>query len=282
MKFPRVHLFLLPGLVVIATALAFGQASIQGTPQDGGQSPIPTSSRLAVRKYLTEIISRYNSDEGSSTTRYLTSPRPRKQSQVASSRRSPRGPLRNKNASRLLSLQDRADNRAYDGAPPMMLHSKNFAKTKQCIECHDQGMTMGSKFARPISHAYLTNCEQCHVESKNLYLEFVRIPAINSFEGLRPPGGGVRASSFSPPVMPHSTFMRVNCLACHGDSGYQGLQTTHPERMNCVQCHGVAAGFEQTSPFYTGNPGMVLPTTPKRTEPLGILPPEQLPNAQDK
>ncbi len=129
-------------------------------------------------------------------------------------------------------------------------------------------MYLGNRYARPISHAYLVNCEQCHVESKHLYLEFTRRPVNNSFKGLHPPVGGVRASMVAPPVMPHATMMRVNCLSCHGLNGYRGLRTTHPERLNCVQCHGVAAGFDQTSPFYTGTSNLTLP----RVSPTGHVP----------
>ena len=86
----------------------------------------------------------------------------------------------------------------------------------------------------------------------------------------------MRASSVAPPVMPHSTLMRVNCLACHGPNGYRGLRTTHPERLNCVQCHAVAAEADQSSPYFTGRPELVLPTVPDMTPRPGAADPATL------
>ena len=42
----------------------------------------------------------------------------------------------------------------------------------------------------------------------------------------------------APPVMPHSAFMRENCLACHsGPAAREEIRTPHPERPRCGQCH---------------------------------------------
>ncbi|MBC8200455.1 MAG: hypothetical protein H8E86_00295 [Planctomycetes bacterium] len=136
------------------------------------------------------------------------------------------------------TLEDRMLNRAYDGAPPTMKHPASFAKTKNCLDCHGQRFKLGNRIARPMPHPYLANCEQCHVEETS-ELFTVGEETKNYFVGLQPLLSGSRSYEGAPPVMPHTIFMRTNCLACHGPQGYAGLQTDHPERRNCTQCHGV-------------------------------------------
>ncbi len=58
----------------------------------------------------------------------------------------------------------------------------------------------------------------------------------NHFVGLAAPESGPRAFPGAPPQIPHATFMRTDCLSCHGDTSYRGLRTTHPWRRNCQQC----------------------------------------------
>lgn len=139
---------------------------------------------------------------------------------------------------REFTLETRMLNRAFDGAPPTMKHPASFAKTKNCLDCHGQNFKLGDRLARPMPHPYLINCEQCHVEETSEIFE-VGEETKNYFAGLQPLQGGSRSYDGAPPVMPHSIFMRTNCLACHGSQGYAGLQTDHPERRNCTQCHAV-------------------------------------------
>jgi len=61
----------------------------------------------------------------------------------------------------------------------------------------------------------------------------------NGFEGqpqdLRK---GERLYDGAPPVMPHSAFMRENCLACHdGLDVREEIRTSHADRERCTQCH---------------------------------------------
>lgn len=164
---------------------------------------------------------------------------------------------RNKDRARTNMLFRRADLRAYDGAPPIMPHSRNFAKTKSCLDCHASGIWLGERFGAPISHPHLLNCQQCHVESRNLELPWAENIEENTFEGMEAFRGGTTAWEGAPPVMPHATMMRTDCLSCHGPDSYPGLRTDHPERLNCVQCHAMAASLDQTSPFFTGNATLV-------------------------
>ena len=142
----------------------------------------------------------------------------------------------------------RAERRAFDGAPPVIPH-ENFGMT--CIQCHDlQGMEVdGVGFAPPSPHASprslasggtavgmgaFSHCRQCHAFSIAAD-EFKG----NTFAGLRQDlRQGARLNPFAPPTLPHSTFMRENCIACHsGPAAREEVRTDHPERPHCRQCH---------------------------------------------
>ena len=147
-------------------------------------------------------------------------------------------------------LEDRARWRAYDGAPPVMPHTRNFAQRKSCLECHANGIRLGGRFGPAVSHPQLLNCRQCHVESRNLDLPFPEPRVDNSFEGRLAFLEGHRAGPGAPPMMPHTTLMRTRCLSCHDSDGAPGLRIDHSDRMNCVQCHAVPAGLDQSSPYF--------------------------------
>jgi len=149
------------------------------------------------------------------------------------------------------SLRERAARRAYEGAPPPTPHSGVFGRgVKTCLDCHLEGMTLGSRVARPMSHAPLTQCTQCHVEAAHRMLGAAEPLASNAFEGAGSRGPGARASEDAPPAMPHTPFMRGRCLSCHGEHGYPGLQTDHPRRAQCVQCHVPRAGRDPRAPVF--------------------------------
>ncbi|MEM7352255.1 MAG: hypothetical protein AAF657_15750 [Acidobacteriota bacterium] len=142
----------------------------------------------------------------------------------------------------------RAERRAFDGAPPVIPH-QNFGIA--CSECHDrEGMEVeGTGFAPPSPHAVprwpafgvtttgmsaISRCQQCHVfdTSDELFVAntFVGLP-----QDLR---RGERLNPFAPPTLPHKTFMRENCTACHsGPAAREEIRTDHPQRARCRQCH---------------------------------------------
>ena len=134
---------------------------------------------------------------------------------------------------------ERAERRAFDGAPPIVPH-QNFGMT--CTECHDlQGMEVeGVGFAPPSPHeatlgmSAFSRCQQCHVFSV-ADGEFKG----NTFAGLSQDlRRGARLNPFAPPTLPHKTFMRENCTACHsGPAAREEIRTDHPERPRCQQCH---------------------------------------------
>ena len=143
------------------------------------------------------------------------------------------------------SLNRRAALRAYNGAPPVVPHPVDQLSSAACMACHGEGLKTKSLTAAMLPHPYLTNCTQCHVE-QSMPLTTSPVIVENTFKGLPAPFAGPRAWTGAPPIVPHSTFMRDNCLACHGNVGRVGMQSTHPWRQSCLQCHAPSAQLDQT------------------------------------
>lgn len=159
-------------------------------------------------------------------------------------------PAADKFAARVRAMDERALLRAYEGAPPTIPHSISDLAVATCTVCHSQGLLAGGKVARMIAHTSMTNCTQCHVETTSPQLGDAATP-LNMFTGLRSSGyGGTRAYAGAPPVIPHATFMRTNCVSCHGEHGYDGWRPDHLGRSNCIQCHAPAAEFDQLAPTF--------------------------------
>lgn len=170
-------------------------------------------------------------------------------------------------AARVAAMEDRALLRAFEGAPPVIPHPIAGLNVETCRACHAQGLTAGDSVARMVSHTWLVACTQCHVEATSPIGDGAAMPG-NDFVGLRASGyGGTRAWGGAPPVIPHTLFMRTNCVSCHGEHGYDGWRPDHLSRTNCVQCHTPAAGFEQLSPTF-GQPE----PSPWLRDALGALP----------
>ncbi len=133
----------------------------------------------------------------------------------------------------------RASRRAYDGAPPVIPHKRTSAA---CTACHTTaGKSVPGVGIAPANPHLLTgrsaatvHCQQCHTRAI-VNTTFVE----NGFEGLRRDLlRADRVAYGAPPVMPHSTLMRENCLACHsGLAARPEIRCSHPERINCRQCH---------------------------------------------
>lgn len=143
------------------------------------------------------------------------------------------------------ALARRNINRAFNGAPPTIPHPIDPMSTQSCVACHADGHKTESLRIPKMSHTYMTNCTQCHIEQTPQH-----IPASlfrpNSFVGLPAPNGGPRAFEGAPPQIPHSTWMRTDCISCHGPTGLQGLRSTHPWRTSCQQCHAPSSLLDQT------------------------------------
>jgi len=143
-----------------------------------------------------------------------------------------------------LSLSVRASRRAFNGAPPVIPHAVDGTNDAACYACHGDGAVIGGRIANRMSHGPLANCLQCHAAPPPPpFADLVETP-INAFVGLPAPIQGPRAFDGAPPLVPHSTWMREECLSCHGGL-VPGLEVTHRWRTNCLQCHGTSMRLEQ-------------------------------------
>lgn len=147
------------------------------------------------------------------------------------------------------ALDERAERRAFDGAPPVVPHKITQIDSVSCLKCHGEGTKIGDRHASKICHDRMSNCTQCHVEgSANGGPPRETLPNLmgeNEFVGLEAPLHGERATRTAPPMIPHTTWMRTDCLSCHGPSGKNAIQTRHPYRQNCNQCHAPSAALDQ-------------------------------------
>lgn len=144
------------------------------------------------------------------------------------------------------SSEVRASRRAYNGAPPIVPHAVEGTSDAACYACHSQGMQLGGLKASVMSHSFLANCTQCHAPPPPQPFADVEPVVATTFVGLAAPRAGERAYPGAPPTIPHSQWMRDNCLACHGGpNGWMGMESTHPWRSQCTQCHAPSAGLDQ-------------------------------------
>ena len=149
---------------------------------------------------------------------------------------------------KLQSLTERATRRAYNGAPPIIPHAVEKTNDAACYACHGQGIRIEQRIARKMSHAFLANCTQCHASPPAKPFESIDSNVENRFVGAAAPLAGSRAYPGAPPVIPHSVWMRNECLSCHGGKvGWSGMQSSHPWRSACVQCHALSSVLDQVS-----------------------------------
>lgn len=169
-------------------------------------------------------------------------------------------------AQRRAALAERATRRAYNGAPPVVPHAIDQDSAANCIACHGPGLAIEDRRASRMPHALLLNCTQCHVEQAGAAplgaggLLVAVLTAGNDFCGLPAPEGGERAWIGAPPIVPHSTLMRSDCLACHGPTGPLGMQSSHPWRSDCLQCHATSSVLDQV-PAGVVHGGTASPTS---------------------
>ena len=134
----------------------------------------------------------------------------------------------------------RAERRAFASAPPMIPHPVD-ERTRDCLGCHDQNVNVAGVRAPRMSHRKYTACLQCHVWGEDeFFTSTVEAggpdDAGTTFQPLVATPGA-RAFPTAPPSIPHNTFMREQCTACHGSWARPGLKTSHTERRSCAQCH---------------------------------------------
>lgn len=149
------------------------------------------------------------------------------------------------------ALLKRAQNRAFDGAPPTVPHPIMQTGRPDCLVCHRTGLKIHGRTASAVSHHEMQNCTQCHTSCKRQAPDSGRtwpeenIPWKNGFAGKISKASGPRAFAIGPPQIPHPTFMREKCDSCHGLNGNLSMRSTHPNRLNCEQCHVGAASDDQ-------------------------------------
>jgi cytochrome c-type protein NapB len=164
---------------------------------------------------------------------------------------------------KLQSIKIRSERRAFNGAPPVVPHPVEKTNDAACYACHGQGMQLGNRVANRMSHGFLANCLQCHAPPAAEPFSDIDARVANAFIGMPTPLAGERAYPGAPPTIPHSTWMRSECLSCHGQqAGWAGLETTHPWRTNCVQCHAPSAELEQgiaAAPHFVSPPVVERP-----------------------
>lgn len=168
------------------------------------------------------------------------------------------------------AVEHRAERRAYNGAPPVVPHAVNQLSSENCLSCHGEGLKVAERTARLMPHPYLTNCLQCHVQQKSTQFQ-PTVLAENTFQGKGAPVGGPRAWPGAPPQIPHTTYMRDKCVACHGPLGLDGMRTSHPWRRNCVQCHTPSAEIDQK--FFSDTPSFLPPPQVRGDETESSTPP---------
>ena len=147
-------------------------------------------------------------------------------------------------------MRDRAQRRAFDGAPPVVPHPVDDHRAGSCLPCHGEGMAFPAGDRAPaMCHQPLASCGQCHVPA------FAAAPGVDAaaaearfsstdFRGLLARRGD-KAHDKAPPTLPHSTALRSRCLTCHGLGAPEPIVTQHPERASCRQCHVAVAELDK-------------------------------------
>jgi len=145
---------------------------------------------------------------------------------------------------KITETDKRAQLRAFYTAPPVIPHEVTNRGQKECLYCHQDVMKVEGRISVKTPHPQMYNCQQCHVQG-NIDKPMMKIE--NYFQGLQEPKKGAKAHEFAPTTIPHRTFMRENCLSCHGpDNPDENMRTPHPERSNCRQCHVTQSDVEFT------------------------------------
>lgn len=137
------------------------------------------------------------------------------------------------------TLAERAARRAFTGAPPVIPHPP---LSGSCRSCHtpagrpvpNLGMAPANPHALTPGLGEQARCRQCHVfrQSEGVFVQ-------SEFVGWRNDGArGERAHAFAPPTIPHPTFLREDCRACHaGPAARPEILCRHADRLRCLQCH---------------------------------------------
>ncbi len=235
--------------IIAAAAVGYFVGLGGGTPRPDGTGTSLRSTAVAPSERTAPPAMSY---EDLATAKSTAAPEAPWRERVASLRATlPAAPITDE-ASKLASLAQRSERRAFNGAPPVIPHAVDGVSDAACNVCHVNGLAPGPALAKRPPHPSYAQCTQCHAPpAPAMFADATPVAlsgallARNSFVGAPAPTQGDRAWPGAPPVMPHSSWMRNECASCHGPSGWPGMQTSHPERLNCLQCHAQGAQLEQ-------------------------------------
>jgi len=131
-------------------------------------------------------------------------------------------------------------------------HPIDQQQAESCLACHGEPVLVDQKLVPQISHAAYSQCLQCHAAGTGPSKHWTEAPGLfeaarvsSQFTGHQLDHGGTRSFDGAPAVIPHTTWMRENCMSCHGPGGSSALRTSHPSRQRCVQCHPADAALDQ-------------------------------------
>ncbi len=139
---------------------------------------------------------------------------------------------------------ERAEIRAYHGAPPVIPHEVEALGRENCMACHGPGQQASGLVIAPVTpHPEWTQCNQCHVPALA-----EGVFAANTLKALEEPVRVDMPGPFLPPYIPHrvDNFREQSCETCHiGVQAAPELRPSHGPRVNCTQCH-VPAYYPQS------------------------------------
>ncbi len=219
-------------------------------------APVSSATRTEVEVYADRKV--IPATAYADMAKYVRGSTQRESMQLANLRQEPYDLFANRTideAEKSKSLAQRETRRAYDGAPPTVPHPADQLSSAACMACHGEGLKSKSLRAGKMPHPYYANCMQCHVEQDGDFT-IASADFENTFVGVTAPTSGSRAYPGAPPVIPHSTWMRSDCLSCHGRTSAPGMESTHPWRTNCLQCHVESSMLNQNPQT---NPPLFLP-----------------------
>ncbi|MCA9069681.1 MAG: hypothetical protein KDA84_12190 [Planctomycetaceae bacterium] len=143
----------------------------------------------------------------------------------------------------------RAERRAFYGAPPVIPHKLLGGK---CVNCHNAdgdkvlpgvGVAPANPHLKTPGMSEESRCLQCHIfqNEEPLFAESEFTPWVVHLK---------KQDSRQPPAIPHTSFMREDCNACHaGLASRPEIRCNHAERKRCQQCHISPSPFLENPSF---------------------------------
>lgn len=238
-------------VVIAVAAMGYFVGLSDGVPKPDGlrDSPLHLAAEAPSLSANAKLIQAVSYAEVPSTPMGPTTPWRAKAAEIPAASYDLFAEIEPSESDKEASSKLRASRRSFNGAPPIIPHLVENTSDAACYACHSNGMKMAGLKASVMSHEFLGNCTQCHAPMAPKPFQEVDASVKTTFVGLPAPKQGERAFPGAPPTIPHSQWMRQNCIACHGGpNGWAGMESTHPWRTNCTQCHAPSAMLDQAIP----------------------------------